>query len=116
MFSGKQGKSYAAVKASYVVSEMMAMTEKPFKDSKLFKPCMLQAANIVCPKPKGHFSNISFSASTVAEHISDMSRNIHNQLCEKTTHFHSVAPDERTDSRQCRAPSICPVVLMTIIM
>uniref|UniRef100_A0A8D2Q113 General transcription factor II-I repeat domain-containing protein 2-like n=1 Tax=Varanus komodoensis TaxID=61221 RepID=A0A8D2Q113_VARKO len=88
-----------AVKASYVVSEMIAKAGKPFKDGKFNKKCMLQAASIVCPEKKGQFSNISFSANTVAEHISDLSGNIYDQLHEKAKHFHaySVALDESTD-------------------
>ena len=54
---------------------------------------------IVCPEKKGQFSNISLSANTVAERISDMSGNIYDQLREKAKHFnsYSLARDESTD-------------------
>lgn len=89
----------AAVKASYVVSEMIAKAGKPFKDGEFVKQCMLQAANIVCPEKKELFGKISISANTVAERISDLSGNIYDQLREKAKHFHSysLALDESTD-------------------
>ncbi|XP_071059422.1 general transcription factor II-I repeat domain-containing protein 2A-like [Pseudochaenichthys georgianus] len=55
---------------------------------------MLQAASIVC-----QFNNISLSANTVAECISDLSSDIYDQLCDKAKLFcaYSVALDESTD-------------------
>ncbi|KAI5104474.1 protein transcription factor II-I repeat domain-containing protein 2B-like protein [Silurus meridionalis] len=63
------------------------------------KKCILQAASIICPEKKGQFSNISLSANTVAERISDLSNDIYDQLCEKAKCFseYSVALDETTD-------------------
>nr|XP_021321998.1 LOW QUALITY PROTEIN: general transcription factor II-I repeat domain-containing protein 2B-like [Danio rerio] len=60
---------------------------------------MLQAASIICPEKKGQFSNLSLSANTVAERISDMSSDIYHQLCEKAKCFdaYDVALDESTD-------------------
>uniref|UniRef100_A0A669DFX6 SPIN-DOC-like zinc-finger domain-containing protein n=1 Tax=Oreochromis niloticus TaxID=8128 RepID=A0A669DFX6_ORENI len=89
----------AAVEASYVVSEMIAKAEKPFTEGEFVKKCILQAANIVCPAKKGQFSNISLSANTVADCISDLSNDIYDQLCEKAKCFsvYSVALDETTD-------------------
>ena len=68
---------------------MIAKAGKPFKDGEFIKQCMLQAASMVYPEKKGQFSNISISANTVAERISDMSANIYDQLREKAKHFHS---------------------------
>ncbi|KAM9391450.1 general transcription factor II-I repeat domain-containing protein 2-like [Pholidichthys leucotaenia] len=87
-------------KLGYVVSEMIAKVGKLFKDGELIEKCMLQAASIVCLEKKGQFSNISLSANTVAERISDLSGNIYEQLREKAKHFstHSVALDESTDN------------------
>lgn len=98
-FKKASKESDAAVEASYVVSEMIAKAGKPFKDGEFIKQCMLQAASIVCLEKKGQFSNISLSANTVAERISDLSDNIYDQLREKARHFHSysVALDESTD-------------------
>ena len=88
----------AAVEASYFVSELIAKVGKPFKEGEFVKKCMLLAASIVCPEKKGQFSNISLSANTVAERISDLSSNIYDQLHEKAKRFHaSVALDEIRD-------------------
>ncbi|XP_067096949.1 general transcription factor II-I repeat domain-containing protein 2-like [Osmerus mordax] len=78
---------------------MIAKAGKPFKEGEFIRKCMLQAASIVCPEKKGQFSNISLSANTVAERISDLSGNIYDQLREKAKHFraYSVALDESTD-------------------
>ena len=46
-FKKASKESDAAVKASYVVSEMIAKAGKPFKDGEFIKQCMLQAASIV---------------------------------------------------------------------
>ena len=51
-FKRASKESEAAVKASYVVSEMIAKAGKPFKDGEFIKQCMLQAASIVCPEKK----------------------------------------------------------------
>uniref|UniRef100_A0A8D2IX21 HAT C-terminal dimerisation domain-containing protein n=1 Tax=Varanus komodoensis TaxID=61221 RepID=A0A8D2IX21_VARKO len=98
-FKKASKESDAAVETSYVVSEMIAKAGKPFKDGEFIKKCMLQAASIVCPEKKGQFSNISLSANTVAERISDLSGNVYDQLREKAKHFHAypVTLDESTD-------------------
>ncbi|XP_070593080.1 general transcription factor II-I repeat domain-containing protein 2A-like isoform X2 [Erythrolamprus reginae] len=89
----------AAVEASYVVSEMIAKAGKPFKEGEFVKNCILRAASIVFPEKNGQFSNISLSANTVAERISDLSSDIYDQLCEKAKRFrvYSVALDMTTD-------------------
>ena len=60
---------------------------------------MLQAAHTVCPEKKGQFNNISLSANTMAERISDLSSDIYDQLCEKAKCFsaYSVVLHEATD-------------------
>ncbi len=79
---------------------MIARAGKPFKEGKYIKKCMLLAATKLCPEKKGQFSNISLSANTVAERISDLSENIYDQLHEKAEHFwaYSVTLDENTDN------------------
>lgn len=77
---------------------MITKAGKPFT-GEFIKKCILQAAHIVIPEKKGQFNNISLSANTVAERISDLSSDIYHQLCEKAKCFsvYSVAPDETTD-------------------
>ena len=98
-FKKANKESSAAVEASYIVSEIIAKTGKPFTEGEFVKKCMLQAAHIVCPEKKSQFNNVSLSANTVAEHISDLSSDFYDQLREKAKCFgaYSVALDETTD-------------------
>ncbi len=90
----------SAVEASYMVSEMIARAGKPFKEGEFIKKCMLLAASKACLEKKGQFSNISLSANTVAERISELSENVYDQLRENAERFcaYSVALDESTDN------------------
>ena len=78
---------------------MIAKAGKIFTEGEFVKKCILQAANIICSEKKSQFSTISLSANTVAEHISDMSSNIYEQLREKAKCFsaYSIPLDESTD-------------------
>ena len=98
-FKKATNESSVAVEASYTISEMIAIAGKPFTEGEFVKKCILQAAGTICPEKKGQFSNISLSANTVAERISDLSSDIYDQLCEKAKCFsaYSVALDESTD-------------------
>ena len=59
----------------------------------------LTGCKYICPEKKSQFNTISLSAYTVAEHVSDMSSNSYEQLCEKAKCFgaYSSALDESTD-------------------
>uniref|UniRef100_A0A8C5LZB9 General transcription factor II-I repeat domain-containing protein 2-like n=1 Tax=Leptobrachium leishanense TaxID=445787 RepID=A0A8C5LZB9_9ANUR len=89
----------AAVEASYVVCEQVAKAGKPFTEGQFLKDCMVKVADILCPEKASLFRNISLSANTVAERISELSDNIYDQLCSKATKFsfYSLALDESTD-------------------
>ncbi|XP_026116348.1 general transcription factor II-I repeat domain-containing protein 2B-like [Carassius auratus] len=89
----------AAVVASYVVSELIAKAGKPFTEGQFIKDCMQKVADILCPEKKNLFNNLSLSANTVAERISELSSDIYDQLRSKSKDFtaYSVALDESTD-------------------
>ncbi len=89
----------AAVEASYVVSEMIAKAGKPFTEGQFIKDCMLKVTDILCPEKKIMFNNLSLSANTVAERITELSSDIYDQLRGKARVFtaYSVALDESTD-------------------
>ncbi|XP_016327429.1 LOW QUALITY PROTEIN: general transcription factor II-I repeat domain-containing protein 2-like [Sinocyclocheilus anshuiensis] len=89
----------AAVEASYVVSELIAKAGKPFTEGRFINYCMQKVADILCPEKKNLFNNLSLSANTVAERISELSSDIYDQLCSKSKVFtaSSVALDESTD-------------------
>ena len=84
---------------SYAISEMIGKAGKPFTEGEFVKKGIFQAANLVCSEKKSQFNTIGLSANTVAEHISDMSSNIYEQLREKAKCFsaYSIAHDESTD-------------------
>ena len=92
--------SWAAVEASYAISEMIAKAGKPFTECEFIKKCILQAANIICSKKKSQFNTISLSANSLAESVSEISSNIYEQLREKAKCFsaYSIALDESTDN------------------
>jgi len=75
---------------------MITRAGKPFTEGEFVKKCISHSASIICLEKKGQFSNISLSAKTVAEPISDLSSDIYDQLCEKAISFtvYSVALDE----------------------
>ena len=91
--------SWAAVEDSYATIEMIAKVGSPFTGGEYVKKYILQAANIVFSETKSQFSTIRISANTVADHISQISSNMYEQLCEKATYFsaYSIALDESTD-------------------
>ncbi len=89
----------AAIEASYVVSEMIAKAGKPFTEGQFMTDCMLKVAKIRCPENKNMFNNLSLSANTVAERITELSSDIYDQLRGKARVLtaYSMALDESTD-------------------
>ncbi|UYV65514.1 hypothetical protein LAZ67_3004575 [Cordylochernes scorpioides] len=99
MFTKVSQKSEAAVHASYVLSEMIAKHSKPFTEGDFIKECLIKAAEIVCPGSVKTFQAISLSRNTVVERVTDMARNLNDQIKEKSFCFEafSIACDESTD-------------------
>ncbi|UYV68357.1 hypothetical protein LAZ67_5004044 [Cordylochernes scorpioides] len=91
--------SETAVHASYVLSEMIAKHSKPFTEGDFIKECLIKAAEIVCPGSVKTFQAISLSRNTVVERVTDMARNLNDQIKEKSSCFEafSIACDESTD-------------------
>ncbi len=89
----------AAIEASYVVGEMIAKAGKPFTEGQFMTDCMLKVAKIRCPENKNMFNNLSLSANTVAERITELSSDIYDQLRGKARVLtaYSMARDESTD-------------------
>ncbi|UYV70538.1 hypothetical protein LAZ67_7003442, partial [Cordylochernes scorpioides] len=63
------------------------------------KECLIKAAEIVCPGNVKTFQAISLSRNTVVERVTDMARNLNDQIKEKSSCFEafSIACDESTD-------------------
>ncbi|UYV76789.1 hypothetical protein LAZ67_14002019 [Cordylochernes scorpioides] len=99
MFTKVSQESESAVHASYVLSEMIAKHSKPFTEGDFIKECLIKAAEIVCPGSVKTFQAISLSRNTVVERVTDMARNLNDQIKEKSSCFEafSIACDESTD-------------------
>ena len=89
----------SVVKASYVISQIIAQRLKPFSDGGFVKKCMVEAAEILTPDNKNLFEMISRTRNTVASRIQDKGNNITVQLATRTAKsiFFALALDESTD-------------------
>ncbi|XP_070408444.1 general transcription factor II-I repeat domain-containing protein 2 [Nothobranchius furzeri] len=98
-FTHSQDISDAAVKASYLIANEIAVASKPFSEGEFVKTCMMKAAEIVCPEKRQAFANISLTRNTIADRISDISADLDCHVREKVKSFiaFSVAIDESTD-------------------
>lgn len=101
LFSRENVKVENAVKASYVISELIVQHSKPFSDGDYIKQCVETAAEIMCPEKKSVFSSISLSRNTVTRRIEEMADDVRQQLgmAAKDFVFFSIALDESTDVR-----------------
>ncbi|CAN7937456.1 unnamed protein product [Ixodes hexagonus] len=87
------------VRASFIVSELIAQSSKPFTDGLFIKKCLLEVADAVCPSMKKTVEKISPSPNTVAERINELSENVEKELFTRCNGFNafSIAVDESTD-------------------
>ena len=87
-----------SVRASFVVSEMIAKSSRSFTEGQFIKDCFIKVSEILCPDKKKLFEGISLCANTVASRITELASNSHQQLIETAKEFEafSVALDEST--------------------
>ncbi|KAL4152891.1 hypothetical protein QTP88_000724 [Uroleucon formosanum] len=99
MFTKIPQENEAAVKVSYVLSELIAKHSKPFTEGDFIKTCLIKTAEIICPGNLKAFQNISLTRNTVAERITELACNLNNQIKIKipTFEYFSIACDESTD-------------------
>ena len=92
-----QQESVAA--ASYIVAEVIAKKSKPFSDREFVKECLHCIADVLCPKKKEQFGQISLSRQTIACRIEELGNSIEVSLASKAGDFtfYSLALDESTD-------------------
>ncbi|KAG6921105.1 GTF2I repeat domain containing 2 [Chelydra serpentina] len=109
-FSGINKSSEDSVRASFVISEMIAKSSRPFTEGLFIKECLLKASEILCPDRKKVFEGISLSANTVACRITDLADNMQKQLIQISKDFEafSIALDESTDVSD---PAECAVFI-----
>ena len=72
--------SDAAVKASYLIANDIALTSKQFNEGEFVKTCMPKAAEIVCPEKHQAFANIILTRHRAADRNSDLSADLYSQL------------------------------------
>jgi len=98
VFNKLHKSSEDVAKASYVVSQMIAKTSHPFTEGQFVKDCLVNVAQILCPEKVKIFSEISFSANTVARQITEMSTSVEKHLISLSQNFdaYSLALDEST--------------------
>lgn len=91
----------STVKVSYVLSQMIAKSSKPFSEGDFIKDCLLTVSEITCPEKKQLFANISLGRTTVAERINELAFDLSQQLVEISKKFvkFSIAIDESNDIR-----------------
>ena len=87
------------VRASYLVSQILAKRMKPFSDGEMVKECLLVIADIAFPDKKDIISTISLSRFTIARRIGKLSENIEEMLREQISKLEwiSLAVDESCD-------------------
>jgi len=76
MFTKIPQENEAAVKVSYVLSELIAKHSKPFTEGDFIKTCLIKTSEIICPKNLKAFQNISLSRNTIAERITELAYNL----------------------------------------
>ncbi|XP_075197600.1 general transcription factor II-I repeat domain-containing protein 2-like [Anomaloglossus baeobatrachus] len=98
LFSSINKASESSVKASFVLSNMIAKYSRPFTEGQFIKDCFVKASEILCPDKTKLFEGISLSANTVASRITESASNIHQQLITAAQSFEafSIALDEST--------------------
>ncbi|KAG6925563.1 GTF2I repeat domain containing 2 [Chelydra serpentina] len=118
VFSGINKSSEDSVRASFVISEMIAKSSRPFTEGLFVKEYLVKASEILCPKRKKVFEGISLSANTVACRITDLA-NMQKQLIQISKNFEafSIAFDESTDvsdTAQCAVFKLQSTPLMNL--
>ncbi|KAM4026817.1 general transcription factor II-I repeat domain-containing protein 2-like [Anomaloglossus baeobatrachus] len=98
LFSSINKASESSLKASFVLSNMIAKYSRPFTEGQFIKDCFVKASEILCPDKTKLFEGISLSANTVASRITESASNIHQQLITAAQSFEafSIALDEST--------------------
>lgn len=98
-FTKTRADSENVVRASFVVSELIAKKLRPHSEGEFVKECLVATAELLAPDKVKLFQNVSLSRRTVADRITDIADNIEETLktSAKDFKFFSLACDETTD-------------------
>ena len=99
LFVKQSDENELMVKTNYIISGKIAKASKTFSEGEFLKDCMIAAADIICPKMKNTFANLSLSRRTVTERCEEIANNLSLQLYKKSEEFvvFSLALDESFD-------------------
>ena len=92
-------KSSDTVRASYIISKILAKHMKPFSDGEIVKECLEAVSGIYFPDKKQILPEICLSRRTITRRVEEMAEDIENSLKIKISElqFISLALDESTD-------------------
>ena len=100
IFTISNSESEKAVRASFVISKLIAKKYKPFTDGEFIKECVLTTVQIMCPEKQKLFENISLSRMTISRRIENLSTDLKLTLEKRASEFeyYSLSLDESTDA------------------
>ena len=101
MFNKIRTDSEKAVRCSFLISQTIAQTMKPYSDGNFVKNCLSDVAKEMCPKMSEEFKKISLSRWTISRRIDELAGDICETLKDKVKKFisWSLAIDESTDEK-----------------
>ena len=70
----------ATVTASFELSQMIAVSGKPYTDEAFIKNCLVKTVETLCPDKAHLFKDLSLTRNTVATRIDEMSANLKEQI------------------------------------
>jgi hypothetical protein len=97
-----------ALKASFIISQMIIKKSKPFAEGEFIKDCILKACEVMCPEKMHSFTDISLSSNTVMRRAELISEDLKLQLVSYGKNFESfaLALDESIDIKDVSQLSI----------
>ena len=93
MFTNQNNHLERSVKASYLVSKLIADRKKHFTDGEFVKECLMEIVETVCPEKKSFFS-ICLSSRTITRRIEDMSEDLKSNSQIENLEYISLFLDE----------------------
>lgn len=99
LFTREEKQNEAAVRASFVVSNLIACHSIPFNLGPFIKMCVGKTAEIDEPENVKAFKEISLSWNTVSDKIVKLANDIHEQFLSEALNVlaYSITVDESTD-------------------
>uniref|UniRef100_A0A8C6Y931 HAT C-terminal dimerisation domain-containing protein n=1 Tax=Naja naja TaxID=35670 RepID=A0A8C6Y931_NAJNA len=99
VFHRKTAIQETTIKASFMLSFILAKASKPLSEGEFLKECMIETAGLLCPKSKGKFEKFSLLRRTVTRRVELIDEDLVSKLNSKVEFFkfYSLALDESND-------------------